>query len=265
MHINTTSIFLVLISLGLVATVIVSILTEYTPQNDMATKYDTSGISFIINKESTLLIPLKNVFIPKTSDLTLTIYPIVPFKKIVSVKLYTTSDSILSYYGDFKLTDTVEGGYIYKMKVYAQHDLEVENTTNTYKVATYYINNSGQLKQAVIPFTWPIKTLDFSDFTYFWIVLIGVIVSRLVTRYVEDTRKEPEKDGNKVSSRIEFEGRDYLWIAFSGIITLLIFTEFQKNVQPTTNIITNISLAFGFGFGFDRILDVGQKFQVKKA
>lgn len=235
----------------------------------MATKFDAPDFSFIVKRESTVLIPLKNAFFPKVSDLTVTIYPRSSENyTIKNVKLYTTSDSILSYYGNFMLdnkTTTADKLPVYKMNVYAQHSLQVQNTTNLYSVATYFLNGSGNLVQNVVSFAWPIKTLDFSLLTYFWIVLIGVVVSRFTTRYIKDRNLGPGSEAASAASRfvIYLQLRDYLWIAFSAIIALLIFAQFQKNVELTSNIITNISLAFGFGFGFDRILDVGQELQAR--
>jgi hypothetical protein len=266
MRVNSTAIFLFVIGVGLVATIIVTIYTEYVPKNDIATKYDRPEYSFIVKRESTILIPLKNAFIPKVSDLSVAVHPRQPDNEINSIKLYTTADSVLSYYGDFQLDNKTSSNIpVYKMNVSAQHNLLVQNSTNTYSIAVYFVNRTGALTQAVMPFSWPIKTLDFSLLTYFWLVLIGVIVSRFTSRYIEDTDQQSREGGTNGSiMTIEFQTRDYLWIAFSGIIALLIFSEFQKNVQLTSNIITNISLAFGFGFGFDRVLDIGQKLQKKK-
>ena len=50
-----------------------------------------------------------------------------------------------------------------------------------------------------------------------------------------------------------------LRIAFSAVIALIIFAQFQQQVHLTGHIITNISLAFGFGFGFDKVLEAGQR------
>ena len=91
-----------------------------------------------------------------------------------------------------------------------------------------------------IPFNWPIQTMDFGQFTYFLIVLIGVIVSRFYQRF--------QDGGQNVASE------DFLWAGIAAIIALLVFSNFQQQVSLTRHIITNISLAFGFGFGFDRVL-----------
>jgi hypothetical protein len=44
-------------------------------------------------------------------------------------------------------------------------------------------------------------------------------------------------------------------------MAVLIFASFRSQVDLTTNIIINISLAFGFGFSFDKVLEVAERFQ----
>jgi hypothetical protein len=97
-------------------------------------------------------------------------------------------------------------------------------------------------------FTWPIKTMDLTTLTYFWIVLIGVTLSKLSTRISKGGEGKKSPIGN-------LSNYDYVWIGISAIIALLIFSSFQQQVHLTGNILYNISLAFAFGFGFDRILD----------
>ena len=53
--------------------------------------------------------------------------------------------------------------------------------------------------------------------------------------------------------------REYLWIPFSAIITLLIFTSFHEQVKLSSDILLNFALAFGFGFGFDKVFESWQK------
>lgn len=108
------------------------------------------------------------------------------------------------------------------------------------------VQNRNRLMQYdTIIFPWPIKTMDLTTLTYFWIVLIGVILSKLSTR-IADNEQQP------IGTLSNY---DYLWIGISAIIALLIFSSFQQQVHLTGNILYNISLAFAFGFGFDRILD----------
>ena len=108
----------------------------------------------------------------------------------------------------------------------------VRQTPNPNRVSQYYYYT----------FTWPIKTMDLTTLTYFWIVLIGVILSKLSTRITKGFE-------SPIGSLSNY---DYLWIGISAITALLIFSSFQQQVHLTGNILYNISLAFAFGFGFDR-------------
>ncbi|MDQ3836167.1 MAG: hypothetical protein M3270_04445 [Thermoproteota archaeon] len=107
-----------------------------------------------------------------------------------------------------------------------------------------------------------------SIFSYFWIVLVGVIVSRVLSLVLDKLERiqTAQTDQDKVKLKGEpiiLNNNDYVWIAFSFIIAILIFTSFTPQVQVnlTTSIITNISLAFAFGFGFDKVLEVAKRFQ----
>ena len=44
-----------------------------------------------------------------------------------------------------------------------------------------HTDGSTKFDSVSVPFTWSVKTLDMSLFSYFWIVMFGVIVSRLLT------------------------------------------------------------------------------------
>jgi hypothetical protein len=133
--------------------------------------------------------------------------------------------------------------------------------------------------------------------TYFWIVLIGVIVGRATTSYLEakdkgqyvtDKREMSDRIKNllgiqgagaavtdtqindtadfalKHKTRLTFgrlDTKDIFWIGLGGVIALLIFSIFQREVTLTGNILTDISLAFAFGFGLDKSLETIQKFR----
>jgi hypothetical protein len=45
------------------------------------------------------------------------------------------------------------------------------------------------------------------------------------------------------------------------VSTSYIFSSRMQQVELTTNIMINISLAFGFGFGPDKVLEVAKRFQ----
>jgi hypothetical protein len=196
---------------------------------------------------------------------------------IANVQLFTTGESILSYSGKFHSqylcrpngTMQVNGyefsgacsaskyGYSYlSLPVQARHNLEIGNTSNPYTIDITYALSSPNATQYIthqgVVFSWPIKTLDFDLLSYFWIVLIGVIVSRLFKNYTE------QQSQTDAATKRRSGVYDYLWIVFSAVIALLIFSNFQQQVH-FTHIIINISLAFGFGFGFDKVLEAGQR------
>lgn len=93
--------------------------------------------------------------------------------------------------------------------------------------------------------------LDLDLVSYFWIVLIGVITSRALTLF-------KAQQGQRAFVQLQI--KDYIWIVFSFIIGILIFSSFKNQIDLTSDIIINISLAFGFGFGFEKVLEVGEDF-----
>jgi hypothetical protein len=50
-----------------------------------------------------------------------------------------------------------------------------------------------------------------------------------------------------------------LWIPFSAMITLLIYSSFREQVALQGDIFANLAIAFGFGFGFDKVLDIWKR------
>lgn len=132
----------------------------------------------------------------------------------------------------------------------------VDNTSSPYNIVISYVNKSSWKSNHVsVPFTWPIKTLNLSNLTYFWLVLIAVIVSKLSSDFLKrGNQNQSQSSDNKAMLRL------YLGIAFSAIIALLVFANFAREVKMTEDILVNISLAFRFGFGFDKTLEAGQKY-----
>ena len=149
------------------------------------------------------------------------------------------------------------------MQADAHHNFQVKNITVPYTIDVFYSDNTASIPQMwSVPFSWSLVMEDVNIFSYFWLVLIGVMAIRLmalVLEKAEGTKKESESTNGQVI--IQLEIRDYIWIAFSFIIAILIFSSFSTQVQLTTNIVANISLAFGFGFGFDKVLEVAKRFQ----
>jgi hypothetical protein len=103
-----------------------------------------------------------------------------------------------------------------------------------------------------VAFDWNIQTLDLTSFSYLVIIFVGVLLSRLFPIVLKP--KPPGGD-----KKLPFGGIELLWIPFSAVIALLIFTSFHDEVNPTADILTNVGLAFGFGFGFDKILTLGRE------
>jgi len=261
-------------------------MNEYVPYSDSTTLYKKDNpFPVLVKRPSTILVPLRNVYRPIDNNVLVQIYNDLPNITITNVKLSTTSDSILSFNDTFTPLHTINligASKItgdasattkkimdinwdypvkqYNMKVSAQHNLEVTNTTNPYTITILYLNStSGKpiLQSLPLIFNWPIKTLDFSLIAYFWIVLIGVISSRALSRAI----KQKEDDPNNKLTSTELHNIDYVWILFSFIIALLIFSSFKQQVSLTTHIIANISAAFAFGFGFDKVLEVAERFK----
>jgi hypothetical protein len=248
-----------------------SVIVEHIPINHFVEKVDVHNMSIFIDKEPTVLVPLKNVapFPPRTTDIQVSIYHDVKVK-IDTVKL-STEDSILSYPHKFDFVNSTLVKQLqrdnYKMEANANHNLEISNTTALFTIDVILSNGTGTIPQKwSVPFSWPIKTMNMSIFSYFWIVLIGVLVSRLLSLVLdklEEIQKAPDKVRKQEieSKPIVLNIHDYIWITFSFIIAILIFSSFSTQVDLTTNIIINISLAFGFGFGFDKVLEVAKRFQ----
>jgi hypothetical protein len=96
---------------------------------------------------------------------------------------------------------------------------------------------------------------------YFFIVFIGVVVSRYTSKLIakKPDNSNDDKNESELDKANHFNKGDGIWILVSGVITLLIFSSFQEQVELTSFLLTNISLAFTLGFGFDKILDTGSR------
>ena len=273
--------------LGLLAlTTYISVTIQGFPINSIQTPLESKGIKIYLNREPTVMIPLYNApgLPPRLTDLTLEIiYPV--NNNITDVKISASSDSIFTFNPDlgpgsdpYKINENVQGKN-YRLEAKAHHYLQVKNYTDPYTMYIQYLNMSNEMDELSLVFDWPAKTMDLNDFSYFWIVLIGVMVSRvlsIILNKLSEAKKRAEvtvsnnpagttlaaeykieRDALKISLNLN----DGIWIAFSFVIALLIFASFSGQVDPTTSILTNITLAFGFGFGFDKVLEVAKKFE----
>ena len=275
---------------GLVISLYYTVYNQYVPLNTTQDVLVAPNNDFTVYvyRPSTFQVPLIGIFQPVVKNITLDISYNRPNLSLAYVQLFTTSDSILTYgdkggggkfhaqlycrppsnpissQGYFVVTldngTTIKKpcigtkfGYVdLGLAVSARHTLEVGNTTNPYTVDVTYRNATGYLTHQGVVFSWPIKTLDMNLLSYFWIVLIGVVVSRLYKHYTDQQL-------TTVGPKRPVGVKDILWMLFSAVIALLIFSTFQEQIHLTAHILINISLAFGFGFGFDKVLEAGQK------
>lgn len=251
---------------------------EYVPENDVTSSLGNNTLMLYIQRPSTILIPVRGIVDEENSKLQATVIYKEPILSIDRVRLSTSADSILTYYSDntsvrkyYNDTTLLPANTSKKethiLDVRARHDGQVSNTTNLYSIDIFYTDNMTNPGKFTTTFSWPIKTLDFDIVVYFFIVFIGVLVSRYTTKIIRNSSKNKEetKDKGQKSDQSnehnvgQFDKNDGVWVIVSGIITLLIFSSFQEQVQLTSLLITNISLAFTFGFGFDKILETGSR------
>jgi hypothetical protein len=161
--------------------------------------------------------------------------------------------------------------------------------------ASTEINSDSQDQHIIhkneITFPWNIRSLDLSLTTYFWIVMAGVITSRFIDFILKRlgpeekiTYKEQKNLEDLIEKRniVEFKKnnieyhnirtysfhllqnlhwKELLWIVFSFIVAILVFSSFKQSVTLSTIVLINISLAFAFGFTFDRTLELATRFK----
>jgi hypothetical protein len=178
---------------------IITIMTEYVPVNDTESIFNSTNnnLSVLVKRQSTILIPIRNVSEPIASPVQVLISHHPDFN-VTRLKLFTTADSVLTYKGDFISNENnskskTQG--VWDMNVYARHNLELGNTSNAYIIDVFYFNYTNtnitnSIIRFPIVFTWPIQTMDFSLLSYFWIVLVGVIISRISKRYIDQDQQK---------------------------------------------------------------------------
>jgi hypothetical protein len=241
--------------IALIIAIIITLTYQYIPSNQIPEEFNPQVSPFVvtITRDSTILVPLRNILTPINASVEANIYHKIPndTNTILNVKLFSP-DSVLTFRPNFTKINEYVNGEIWKNDVMVRHDLSVSNTSKAYQIRISYLNSTGQLNQLPLQFVWPIKMLDLDLVSYFWIVLIGVITSRALTLF-------KAQQGQR-KAFVQLEIKDYLWIVFSFIIGILIFSSFKNQIDLTSDIIINISLAFGFGFGFEKVLEVGEDF-----
>ena len=162
------------IAAGLALTTYYSVVLQYIPINDIKQKFDTKGIVGVFNREGNIQIPLRNALEPYISNITLFIYSKPSNIELQGVKLSTSSNTILSYQGNFlpcqRSNISATTANCFEMLAYVQHNLVVSNSTDPFTIDIFYMNrtdDSMKFDSISIPFTWSIKTLDMSLLSLF--------------------------------------------------------------------------------------------------
>lgn len=281
-------IVLIVLIVGFGITMYFTLANVYTPVNQQVVTADNSDIFVVVRKEANILVPLSNFFSPKYTKINVDIYfkdPNLRKASFISPPLLASNTSSLLSQFDSRLTeDPLFTRYNLTMRV--GHPLFVANYTGNYELKIIYrlgdIQNFAEsgsstsadsspellgnatdaalpanipegilsdIRVVSIPLQYQVNALDFSKPEYFWIIALGVLASR-VFAISKDTL-------NTASINLRVE--ELIWIPFSAIITLLIFSSFVDQVKLSADVIMNLSLAFGFGFGFDKVFEAWQK------
>jgi hypothetical protein len=245
---------------------------EGPPRNNLQTQKAFVDMTVLIDRVSPLDIPVRNYFDRETTNVTVTIYPNSTEKlTFESLILNMSNNSIMHQNSGFKnITSSkdVNGKRVYQTELTVPHTMATGNITSENQIIISYLKgNSSKLMQHISPFDWTIKTMDLSPIIYFTIVMIGVLISRIISlmlKKIEDNKEENKTANPKVpltaAKMVELKPNDSLWLLFSFIISVLIFAAFNQQVHLGPSIMVNIVLAFGFGFGFEKVLEVATRF-----
>jgi hypothetical protein len=266
----------------------------HIPINQEVVTANNTDILVVVRKEANILIPLSNFFFPKYTMINVDIY----FNDLnlrrnnfIAAPLLTSNSSSLLSQPDSKFQENIFFTK-YNLTMRVGHPLYVANSTSKYNLEIIYrpgsiqdLTNAGNagnagnadrqvrsnmlgnatttselfprtlegspsnIKVLSIPLQYQITSLDFSRPEYFWIIALGVLASRVFTI--------SKVSLNEVS--INLGVGELIWIPFSAIITLLIFSSFVNQITLSNDVILNLSLAFAFGFGFDKVFESWQK------
>jgi hypothetical protein len=229
-------------------------MAEYVPMSlDDITAAD-DAIYVVVTKEKDILLPVSSYLDTRTSTMDVDIFFKTPnaneksFRKMI---LSENNSNLITIKDIVNTTGRKLAKYDLLLSV--RHPLQIINLTEKYNLDIFYRlanETMGDLRKLSIPLEWNVRSLDFSALNYFWIIFSGVLLSRVFS--LPSAWATPDK-WNPLGRR------EYLWIPFSAIITLLIFTSFHDQVRLSSDIILNFALAFGFGFGFDKVFESWQK------
>ena len=230
-------ILILAVGAGLATSFYVTVSKEYVPINKRMIYWNNTDIQAIITIDDNLGVPIQSYFSHKSSAVSAALYLHKLPTFIKDVKLASNSKSILTVNnGTMELTDKSKHANTniskataleYTGIVEVGHTLKAKNYSEPYSIDINYRNNktdAGPLIEAKIPFTWSISTLDFGEPSYFWIIFLGVVLSRVFT-FSQDSEST-----SVASVTTHLKPMELLWVPFSAVITLLIFSSFKERV-----------------------------------
>jgi hypothetical protein len=201
------------------------------------------------------------------------------------ILLNLPEDSILYLENDLNITKEENTKMEYQATLSVPHDMTVKNITTNYTIAlTYFKSNNTNPIPLSIPFNWTVMTMDLNPAIYLVIVMIGVLISRMITLLIKKIGKATDNLRQKLVNAgvddlatleelmnsilpkvdpkdlVSIKPSDSLWLLFSFVIAVLIFGVFKDKVDLGSSILVNIALAFGFGFAFEKVLEVATQF-----
>jgi hypothetical protein len=272
------------ISIGLLLTFIVSIDYEYVPNSYIEYYKDQNNMSVIIDMIYPLIIPVKAVNNPVSQPIKITIDPYDSDIHLDSIRVYSTEPTVFNQSSNkMKFVKNTTEGSLYTINFIARHDGKIFSQNVSYVADITYINESNgrDVYHNTVPFNMTIISNDLTILTYFWIVLVGVVISRFIDFILSDVTKIKEleaklfvtddpQEGALLIDRIDkmkmalynLDSRESLWIIFSFILSILVFASFKETIETFTDlIIINITIAFAFGFSFDRTIELATRFK----
>jgi hypothetical protein len=286
------------IILGLILIIPPIIDFQYVPVRYSSFDAKFGNMSLILDYPSPLIVPIRNFHNPIENEINVTVYNMKKDLTIESIRLSSPSDSILTVpRQEFVKVLNSTNKIVYSNEILAEHNSEIFNTTQNYIIDIAYLSvqNQSELYHNKISFAWNVQSLDYDLRTYYWIVMAGVLASRFFDFLLRRLRildqvkesivkeslnlanetdpKKIEEINNRMDKLIEnknslrdrivqdLDWKEGLWITFSFIVTLLVFSSFKQSVTLSTSALVNLSLAFGFGFTFDRTLELATRFK----
>jgi hypothetical protein len=266
---------------------VLTIENEYQSMNIVSSVINTTAMIVEIDKESPLNLATNTILHDRLTQLNVTTY-YTPSITIESIKLSPVASSYLSFPKNNELIlrnvslgkknisitsindtmlnqtsktsmlNTIKGQKLVKeeyfINLHARNTGIVQNLTEGFNLTISYFKN-GTLESIYIPFNMDINIKDLPLVVYFLIVLLGVLVSRMITIISAKIRLGLSAEYYKLNLE------ESMWIIFSIIIAVIGFSAFNETIkQFTANVLGNIAVAFGFGFASEKILELARGF-----